>query len=426
MSTSSVPILDTGYDDAAQVVTGKLTFPAVPGRPHMQIELTHIPISPRTRNILILVAVLAVGFLFWRAPALPKLLLTGMAVALVLSFPVNFISRFIPRGLALALVILLMLAAMILAAVILVPVVADQLVSLASQAPDLLNRAYSLSRSGLEYLAERGLLDTTPDQAMKQLQTTGAQRVEGLLQGAVSTAFDTLSGTVAGVFTTLSTILIAAYLLADGERFRLGLIRVLPVQYRDDALTLWTDVGHALSRYLGGILVSLTFQGVAATLMLTLLGVPFSVLLGIWTSLGAIIPYVGSYIGGIPATIVAFTVSPTVGILTALTYVVINFIDGNLIAPRVQGQAIRVPPLLIFLAVITGGQIAGIWGALMAVPALAVGRVVFDFLVDRLVVVPHVAQPLPVSLVEAPVEEAPLGMRRPVPQRPSTKAMRER
>jgi len=349
-----------------------------------------------------------------------------MAVALVLSFPVNFISRFMPRGLALALVILLLLAAMVLAAVILVPLAADQLVSLASQAPDLLERAYSLSRRGLVYLAERGLLDTTPDQAMKQLQTTGAQRVEGLLQGSVSTAFDTLSGTVAGVFTTLSTILIAAYLLADGERFRLGLIRVLPVQYRDDALALWTDVGHALSRYLGGILVSLTFQWVAATIMLTVLGVPFSILLGIWTSLGAIIPYVGSYIGGIPATIVAFTVSPTIGILTALTYVVINFIDGNLIAPRVQGQAIRVPPLLIFLAVITGGQIAGIWGALMAVPALAVGRVVFDFLVDRLVVVPQVAQPLPVSLVDAPVEDAPLGTRRPVPQRPSTKAIRER
>jgi hypothetical protein len=62
----------------------------------------------------------------------------------------------------------------------------------------------------------------------------------------------------------------------------------------------------------------------------------------------------------------------------------------------------------------------------MAVPALAVGRVVFDFLVDRLIVVPQVAQPLPVSLVDAPTDDAPLGMRRPVPQRPSTKVIRER
>lgn len=392
----------------------------------MQVELTHIPISPRTRNILVLLAIAALCLLFWRAPTLPKLLLTGMAVALVLSFPVNFISRFIPRGIALALVILLMLAAMVLGAIIVVPLVASQLATLAEQAPALLERAYSLSRRGFVYLAERGLLDTTPDEAMRQLQTTGAQRVEGLLQASVSTAFDTLSGTVAGVFTTLSTILIAAYLLIDGERFRLGFIRVLPVQYRDDALALWTDVAHALSRYLGGILVSLTFQGISATIILTLLGVPFSILLGIWTSLGAIIPYIGSYIGGIPATIVAFTVSPTIGILTALTYVVINFIDGNLIAPRVQGQAIRVPPLMIFLAVIAGGQIAGVWGALMAVPALAVGRVVFDFLVERLIVVPPAAQPLPVALVEVPAEDTtPLGLRRPTPRRPAPRAIKD-
>ena len=175
-----------------------------------------------------------------------------------------------------------------------------------------------------------------------------------------------------------------------------------PVQYRDDALVLFSDVIETLSRYLSGLLVSLTFQGVASTIALTLLGVPFAILLGIWTAIGAIVPFIGSYIGGIPATIVAFTVSPTTGILTALTYVLINFVDGNLIAPRVQGNAIRVSPLFVFLAVIAGGQIAGIWGALMAVPTLAVVRVVFDFLMERVVVVPQTLDPLPVALVEPP------------------------
>jgi predicted PurR-regulated permease PerM len=379
----------------------------------MHFELTQIPITPRTRNILIALVAAAVAIFCWWAPALPKLLLTGMAVALVLSFPVKYLSRIMPHGIAVAVVILALLALLVLAAVLLVPLAVGQLVSLAEQTPKLLDEGYSLSRRVVENLAQRGLIDTTPDQAMAQLQETGAQRVEGLLQGIVSRAFDTLSGTVSGVFTTLSVILIAAYLLLDGERFKSATLRMLPQQYRDDARVLWTDVVHALSRYLSGVLVSLTFQGVASMVVLTLLGVPFSILLGLWTMMGAIIPYIGSYIGGIPATIVAFTVSPTIGILTALTYVIINFIDGNLIAPRVQGQAIRVSPLFIFLAVIGGGQIAGIWGALMAVPFLAVLRVVYDFLEERLVVVPQTAQPLPVALVEPPEEEVkPLGARR--------------
>jgi len=368
----------------------------------MQIELTQIPVSPRTRNILLAVVAGLILLIFWKAPTLPKLLLTGMAVALVLSFPVKFLSKVIPRGIAIAVVVLALLALLVVGGIVLVPLVADQLASLAQQVPQLLEEAYGWARRVVENLAARGLLDTTPDRAMADLQQTGAQRVDGLLGDIVTRAFDTLSGTVGGVFTTLSVILIAAYLLADGERFKLGTIRLLPLQYRDDALVLFSDVVEALSRYLTGLLVSLTFQGVASTIALTVLGVPFAILLGIWTAIGAVVPFVGSYIGGIPATIVAFTVSPTTGLLTALAYALINFTDGNLIAPRVQGNAIRVSPLFIFLAVIAGGQIAGIWGALMAVPTLAVVRVVFDFLMERVVVVPQTLDPLPVALVEPP------------------------
>ena len=368
----------------------------------MHAELTQIPVSPRTRNILLAIVVGLILLIFWKAPTLPKLLLTGMAVALVLSFPVKYLSKLIPRGIAIAIVVLTVLALLVIAGIVLVPLAVGQLVSLAEQAPRVLEEAYGWARRVVENLDQAGLLDTSPDQAMADLQRTGAQRVEGLLEGIVARAFDTLSGTVGGVFTTLSVILIAAYLLVDGERFKLGTIRFLPVQYRDDALVLFSDVVEALSRYLSGLLVSLTFQGIASAVALTLLGVPFAILLGIWTAIGAIVPFIGSYIGGIPATIVAFTVSPTIGIMTALVYALINFTDGNLIAPRVQGNAIRVSPLFIFLAVIAGGQIAGIWGALMAVPFLAVLRVVFDFLLERVVVVPQTLDPLPVSLVEPP------------------------
>ena len=64
----------------------------------MHAELTQIPVSPRTRNVLLAIVAGLILLLFWKAPALPQLLLTGMAVALILSFPVRFLSRVIPRG----------------------------------------------------------------------------------------------------------------------------------------------------------------------------------------------------------------------------------------------------------------------------------------------------------------------------------------
>jgi predicted PurR-regulated permease PerM len=82
--------------------------------------------------------------------------------------------------------------------------------------------------------------------------------------------------------------------------------------------------------------------------------------------------------------IVAFTVSPTTALLTALLYLVIQQLEGNVLQPKIQGTALNMPSILIFLAVIAGGEIAGLLGMIFAVPALAVLKVLFDFFRARL------------------------------------------
>ena len=159
----------------------------------MHAELTHIPVSPRTRNVLLAVVAGLVLLLFWKAPTLPQLLITGMAVALVLSFPVRFLSRVLPRGIAIAVVVLALLAILVVAAIVLVPLAVGQLASLAEQAPRLLDEAYGWAQRVVERLDRMGLLDTSPDEAMAQLQRTGATRAEGLLEGIVARSFDTLA-----------------------------------------------------------------------------------------------------------------------------------------------------------------------------------------------------------------------------------------
>ena len=144
----------------------------------MLIELTHIPISPRTRNVLLAVVAGLILLLFWKAPTLPQLLISGMAVALVLSFPVRFLSRAIPRGIAIAVVMLALLAILVVATIVLVPLAVGQLVSLAEQAPRLLDEAYAWARRVVVNLVEYGILDTSPDEVMVELQRNGAARAE--------------------------------------------------------------------------------------------------------------------------------------------------------------------------------------------------------------------------------------------------------
>lgn len=80
----------------------------------------------------------------------------------------------------------------------------------------------------------------------------------------------------------------------------------------------------------------------------------------------------------------AFTVSPTAVVLTIVLFLVIQQLEGNFLTPKIQGDTLRVHPILVFLAVIIGGGLAGILGVLVAVPTLAVLRVLFDFFRARL------------------------------------------
>ncbi|HEU5433809.1 MAG TPA: AI-2E family transporter [Thermomicrobiales bacterium] len=369
--------------------------------------LTHIPITPRTRNVLIGIAVAAVLLLMWRAPGVVQLVIVGAAVAVVLSFPVRALSRVLPRGIAMLVVILAALLAFAVALVVLIPIAAAQLGSLLNNLPAIGDELDRRLRWVLDSLASHGMLRTSPAQAMSELETTFINRANGLAEGVLTNAFNSLSGALGWIFQAFSIILVAVYLLADSGRIKSLFIRSFPFVYRDDAAELWDDVGHNLSRYLGGLLISLAFQGVAATTMLLLLHVPYALLLGLWTTVAAIIPVIGSYFAAFPAILVALFISPMTAVFVAVTYFAINMIDGNLIAPRVQGKALDVPPLLVFLAVIAGGQIAGFWGILLAVPTLAVLRAVWVFFDQRLVVRPDAHQAYALARAAVHVSEGP-------------------
>jgi predicted PurR-regulated permease PerM len=126
---------------------------------------------------------------------------------------------------------------------------------------------------------------------------------------------------------------------------------------------------------------------------LFLLGVPYALLLGAWVSVTALIPYIGAWIGAVPAVLLALSISPTKALLTALLFLAIQQLEGNVLTPRIQGQAVRVHPVLVFLAVVAGGELAGIPGIVFAVPALAMLRVLYDFFCARLRVRPAPSRP---------------------------------
>ncbi len=345
---------------------------------------TPIRISRRTRTVLVVLGFLVLALIMWASPTVPIVLLGGFAVALVLSFPVRWLSHIMPRRLAMLVTFLLLIGVALLAFLILVPILIAQLISFVKAAPDIVASARNSLRDLLQPLTDYGILKGTPDEFINDLgrdlldlaRSVGKQVLGGLV-GFVS-------GTISLVITLFGVLFVSVYLLANVRKIKATFLLAAPKRYRRDAAQLWESEGRSLSRYLSGLGLDMLIQGIISSIGLFLLGVPYALLLGTWVAIAAIIPYLGAWLGAIPAVVVALTVSPGKAVLTALLYLVIQQIEGNVLQPRIQGQALNMPSILIFLGVIAGGEIAGLLGIMFAVPTLAVLKVLFDFFRARL------------------------------------------
>jgi predicted PurR-regulated permease PerM len=404
---------------AARPVRRRVRFRVRRGRP------TPIWISRRARTLLVVGGVVLLLLLLRAAPTVLVVALGGLALTLIMLFPVRLLAQRLPWGWAIALSFLLVLGLLGLGIAGLVPILAEQLGGLVQSAPELLRRGEEVLHGLLEPLTRRGLLPGTPEQSLARLGGELVDAAQNAVGGILGKAGRLVAGTFSTFITLFGVVFVAVYLLVDERKIKAAYLRLAPARYRHDARELWDAFGYSLSRYLSGLGLSLAIQGALSALALYLLGVPFALLLGFWVALTALIPYLGAFVGAIPGIALALTVSPRTALFTALVFLGIQQLEGNVLTPKIQGDALRVHPIFVFLAVIAGGELAGILGVVFAIPALAAVRVLLDFFSARVHVEdrrqapapsagPRTAQP--VDAVPIPVPPAlPAGV--PVPGR---------
>lgn len=348
---------------------------------------TPILVSPRLMTVLVVVGLAALFLVLYTAPIILLIAFGGTALAIVLSYPVRALSQVMHRGLAILLTFLVLIGLVVLALVVLIPILIEQLSRLIAFTPDIAFTADRLLNDTLRWLDQRELLGgAQPDEFVGSILQDVFVRLRELSEDVLGSLVGLISGAFNFGVMLFGIIFVAVYLLVDVRKVKAAYLKAAPRRYRPDARELWEAFGTSLSRYLGGLIFVILIQGTLAGLALYFLGVQYALLLGVWVSLTAIIPYLGAFLGAIPAVILAaFADNPaTTVILTVIIYTAIQQLEGNFLTPRIQGQALHVHPILVLFAVIAGGQLAGLVGIIFAVPALAVLRVFFDFFRVRL------------------------------------------
>jgi predicted PurR-regulated permease PerM len=211
------------------------------------------------------------------------------------------------------------------------------------------------------------------------------------------------------LFSVVLLLVVSIYMLLDMQRFGGVINRRFPPRPGEQPLLL--SIERSLASYVRGQIALSLIIGASAGIGLWILGAlgllphgqQYALLFGAWVAVTEVIPYLGPWLGAVPAVAYALVVHPISAVWVVLLFLGIHQIEGHVVVPNVMGSALRLHPLLVIFGLAAGAELNGLPGALIALPLLAVGRAIWEFFRDRVTFekwTEEEEEPVPVELVE--------------------------
>jgi predicted PurR-regulated permease PerM len=319
---------------------------------------------------------LIVSGLLWLAGHIAHTLLM-LAIAALFAYAlapaVTVLRRFLPKWAAMVIVYFAVLTIVAAIFTLLVSTIITEVTGLATQVTHLL----SPNQSG----DNTPLYRTLTNLGISTDQITAARNwATQQLGAAAGTAAPIVTGLVNGLLDIVLVTVLSIYLLLDGPRMVRWLRSEIPLSQRERSEFLIETLQQVAGGYVRGELILCTLIGVLVGVGMQLLGVPFAILLGVMAFFFEFIPFLGPLLSAATCVIVAISVGwVTVG-LVLLYFVGIHIIEGYVVGPRVLGHSLGLHPAISIVALLIGGEVFGLWGALFAAPIAGVLQVVLSTL----------------------------------------------
>lgn len=292
-------------------------------------------------------------------------IVTALFIALGLDPVVRWLEhRKVPRPLGIILVLLALLGLVGIFFATLIPTIVEQTTQLVNNAPTWI-KDFLASDFFTQLDRQYKVLDTVNEQVAKFFQD--AQAVGGIFGGVLGVG----SSLANGLFGTLIVLVLSLYFLASLPALKKWSYRLAPRSRRERVEELSEEITRGVGYYVIGQVAVAVLNATFAFIVMSILGVPFSLLLTFVVALLAFIPLVG----GMIAAVVVIAVSLTAGWQTALIYAICYFaylqFEAYFISPRIMQKAVAVPGAVAVISVIAGGTLLGVLGALIAIPTAA-------------------------------------------------------
>lgn len=193
--------------------------------------------------------------------------------------------------------------------------------------------------------------------------------------------FGATVGVFSGIISTIAVLSVAFYMVVFEDATNKLATLAVPKKYQGRAIMVAQKIKKQLGKWMQGQILLMIMIFILDFIGLSLIGIPYALVLAFIAGLLEIVPYVGPVISAIPGVILGFLVSPLTGLLTLLVYVIAQQAENNLIVPLIMKRAVGLNPAVVILALLIGAKLGGILGAVIAVPAAAaLGIIISDLL----------------------------------------------
>ncbi|MBX6341715.1 MAG: AI-2E family transporter [Thermomicrobiaceae bacterium] len=322
-----------------------------------------IRIEVSTRGIVTIAAILVALWLTARLwPVLLLVVVSLLFAAALLPFVEWMVDRGLRRGQAVLVLVVLLIAVVALFGFVIVPGVIDQVRALIDEYPRIRDDVVGILERRHAFALARDVREFDPTAIVHpdMLASTGLRAFEILTE----------------VFTVVA---LTAYILLDAPRIERLVYAVTPDRYQLHLRRLLGDLRLTVGGYIRGQLVTSAAITLFTFTLLTALGVPNALTWGLLAGIADVIPLVGAVLAVVPETLAALQVSVPTAIAVAVLLTLYQEFENRVLVPRVYGSTLRLPTLVVMVALLVGAALAGIMGALLALPFAAALRVILEY-----------------------------------------------
>lgn len=228
-------------------------------------------------------------------------------------------------------------------------------------------------------------LENLPDifEGIKDVIKENVNNLQKIAFSGISSFFNGIINIFSRFISLILIPILTFYFINDKEYFISLGKGLIPNDIKDETLGLLKEIDESLNLFVRGKLILAVYVGVATTILLLILKVDFAIVIGFITALADIIPYIGPFLGFLPAVFFAFLASPAKAIWVSVIFVLIQWVENNVLAPKIIGDSTGIHPMAVLLGLILGGGMFGVMGMIFSVPFIAVTKIIFKYLIKK-------------------------------------------